>query len=195
MSPGIGVQSACRNRHGNRQRWIEPRTRPRWRRQAHRPTRMQFVSRRSRLKRRKTERSASSPREARRHEDRYTDHRNSAVDLGSHARRTRCAPQRPYRRRGTHIYARRLGARPFGGTVHNRQNPFFFIRGFATAFGGSYLDGLIVPVNYRFEPYGYERYEILHGPNSTLYGQSDPGGLVNRVSKRPPTEQLRELQI
>ena len=76
-------------------------------------------------------------------------------------------------------------AQPFGGAQH-QQNPFFYIRGFPSAFGGSYVDGLVSYVNYRYEPYGYERYDVLRGPNSTLYGQSDPGGLVNRVSKLPP---------
>src|SRR5262249_40399183 len=37
----------------------------------------------------------------------------------------------------------------------------------------------------RVETYGLERLEVLKGPSSGLYGQSDPGGLVNMVSKRP----------
>ncbi|WP_163497422.1 TonB-dependent receptor plug domain-containing protein, partial [Escherichia coli] len=32
-----------------------------------------------------------------------------------------------------------------------------------------------------------ERIEVLRGPASTLYGGGDPGGLINAVSKKPPT--------
>lgn len=54
-----------------------------------------------------------------------------------------------------------------------------------------YLDGLRLPTDSstfampKIEPYGLERVEVLRGPSSGLYGQSDPGGLINMVSKRP----------
>jgi iron complex outermembrane receptor protein len=54
-----------------------------------------------------------------------------------------------------------------------------------------YLDGLRLPQEStqfampKIEPYGLERLEVLKGPSSGLYGQSDPGGLINMVSKRP----------
>jgi len=54
-----------------------------------------------------------------------------------------------------------------------------------------YLDGLRLPTDSttfampKIEPYGLERIEVLRGPSSGLYGQSDPGGLINMVSKRP----------
>jgi iron complex outermembrane recepter protein len=92
------------------------------------------------------------------------------------------------------LYTAGVWAQPFGGR-QNLQNPFFYMRGFESAFGGSYVDGLVSPVNYRYEPYGLERVEILRGPTSALYGQSDPGGLINRESKRPTTEPLREIQF
>lgn len=91
-------------------------------------------------------------------------------------------------------YATGVFAQPFGGT-ENQQNPFFTIRGFSSAFGGSFVDGLVSPVNYRYEPYGIESYEVLRGPSSTLFGQADPGGLVNRRSKLPPPEPLHEVQL
>ena len=40
----------------------------------------------------------------------------------------------------------------------------------------------------RIETYGLERLEVLKGPSSGLYGQSDPGGLINMVSKRPTAD-------
>ena len=54
-----------------------------------------------------------------------------------------------------------------------------------------YLDGLRLPNDSttfavpRIETYGLERLEVLKGPSSGLYGQSNPGGLINMVSKRP----------
>jgi iron complex outermembrane receptor protein len=91
------------------------------------------------------------------------------------------------------LYTPGVWAQPFGGD-QNQNNPFFVIRGFTSAFGGSYVDGLVSPVNYRYEPFGIERFDVFRGPTSTLYGQSDPGGLVNRVSRRPPGEFEAELQ-
>ena len=64
----------------------------------------------------------------------------------------------------------------------------FKIRGFDAP---RYLDGLRLPNDSvmfalpKIEPYGLERIEVLKGPSSGLYGQSDPGGLINMVSKRP----------
>ena len=63
------------------------------------------------------------------------------------------------------------------------------IRGFDAP---RYLDGLRLPLDQgtqfafpRVEPYGLERLEVLRGPSSGLYGQTEPGGLINMVSKRP----------
>jgi iron complex outermembrane receptor protein len=63
------------------------------------------------------------------------------------------------------------------------------IRGFDAP---RYLDGLRLPLDPgtqfaypRIEPYGLERLEVLRGPSSGLYGQTEPGGLINMVSKRP----------
>lgn len=64
----------------------------------------------------------------------------------------------------------------------------FKLRGFDAP---RYLDGLRLPADSttfampKIEPYGLERIEVLRGPSSGLYGQSDPGGLLNMVSKRP----------
>jgi iron complex outermembrane receptor protein len=64
----------------------------------------------------------------------------------------------------------------------------FKIRGFEAQ---RYLDGLRLPTDsttfaiVKIDPYGLERIEVLKGPSSGLYGQSDPGGLLNMVSKRP----------
>ncbi|WP_454617365.1 TonB-dependent siderophore receptor [Bradyrhizobium cenepequi] len=64
----------------------------------------------------------------------------------------------------------------------------FKLRGFDAP---RYLDGLRLPQDQttfaipRIETYGLERIEVLKGPSSVVYGQSDPGGLLNMVSRRP----------
>lgn len=92
------------------------------------------------------------------------------------------------------LYTPGVWAQPFGGQ-RSPANPFFYFRGFASSFGGSYVDGLTSPVNYRYEPFGSERLDVFRGPTSALYGQSDPGGMVNRTTKRPTDEFQSELQL
>jgi iron complex outermembrane recepter protein len=73
----------------------------------------------------------------------------------------------------------------------------FKLRGFDAP---RYLDGLRLPADNttfavpRIETYGLERIEVLKGPSSGLYGQSDPGGLLNMVSKRPTDTPHYEVQ-
>lgn len=43
------------------------------------------------------------------------------------------------------------------------------------------------------EIYGLERVDVLRGPASVMYGQGNPGGMVNMVSKRPRFEQFGEV--
>ncbi|WJR80284.1 TonB-dependent siderophore receptor [Bradyrhizobium sp. NP1] len=72
----------------------------------------------------------------------------------------------------------------------------FKLRGFDAP---RYLDGLRLPADTttfavpRIETYGLERLEVLKGPSSGLYGQSDPGGLLNMVSKRPTATPQNEI--
>lgn len=62
------------------------------------------------------------------------------------------------------------------------------VRGFDAP---QYLDGLRLPkdgISFampKIETYGLERLEVLKGPSSGLYGQTDPGGFINMISKRP----------
>lgn len=44
-----------------------------------------------------------------------------------------------------------------------------------------------------FDPYLFERIELLHGPGSVLYGQGSPGGTVNLVSKLPTGTPLHQV--
>ncbi|THU05103.1 TonB-dependent siderophore receptor [Lampropedia puyangensis] len=79
-----------------------------------------------------------------------------------------------------------------------------FLRGFG-GFGQSanyvnYLDGLRLPRGLSYlvpsiDPWALERIDLVRGPNSVLYGQASPGGLVNQVTRRPVFEHVRELQL
>lgn len=72
----------------------------------------------------------------------------------------------------------------------------FLIRGFDVGTYGIFRDGLAQKVigfsGFKIEPYSLQRIEVLRGPNAVLYGESDPGGIVNAVTKRPSFEPLRE---
>jgi iron complex outermembrane recepter protein len=75
----------------------------------------------------------------------------------------------------------------------------YLIRGFESGSNGIFRDGLGLPTRgftgFTLEPYGLESLEVLRGPSSVLYGQAEVGGLVNAVSKRPPTTPLREIEL
>lgn len=71
-------------------------------------------------------------------------------------------------------------AQSYGGL----SSAYFFIRGFAgsTTYRDGFRDfGFLSPIDVA----NIDRLEILKGPASVLYGQNDPGGIVNIVSKRP----------
>lgn len=49
--------------------------------------------------------------------------------------------------------------------------------------------------NTRTDIYMLERIEVLKGPSSSVFGQSDLGGIVNSVSKRPKKVAAREVNL
>ena len=69
-----------------------------------------------------------------------------------------------------------------------------FMRGFRST-ESILIDGLVQSPGLwtRLQSYGYERFEVLKGANSVLYGQMQPGGLVNAISKRPRAEAMGEV--
>lgn len=87
-------------------------------------------------------------------------------------------------------YTAGVFAQPFGP---DSDTNWLFIRGFQATATGAYMDGLQL-FSYGFggfyvDSFGLERIEVLKGPASVLYGGSNPGGLVNYVSKRPDGRQ------
>ena len=84
---------------------------------------------------------------------------------------------------------------PFGP---DSDTNWLFIRGFQATATGTYMDGLQL-FGYAFggfyvDSFGLERIEVLKGPASVLYGGSNPGGVVNYVSKRPNFERQRYVE-
>lgn len=82
---------------------------------------------------------------------------------------------------------------PWGADARFAQ---FLIRGFDVGTYGVFRDGLPQKVigfsGFNMDPYALERIDVLKGPNAVLYGETDPGGIVNAVTKRPVFERLRE---
>ena len=72
---------------------------------------------------------------------------------------------------------------------NDSRNDWFLIRGFPGQATGYYLDGLQLYstsfATFKLEPWGLERIEVLRGPSSVLYGGTNPGGLINAISKKP----------
>ena len=72
------------------------------------------------------------------------------------------------------------------------------IRGFDQSTYGLYRDNSRWQsgnVSGQIDPYMIQEVDIVKGPSSVLYGQNQPGGLVNLVTKRPPSRMLRELVL
>lgn len=74
----------------------------------------------------------------------------------------------------------------------------FTLRGFPAYYNGMFRDGLrqynSPTALFKTEPYGLEGIAVLKGPNSSLYGVSGPGGIINLVTKRPKDEAYREIE-
>jgi len=78
------------------------------------------------------------------------------------------------------------------------RNDWFLIRGFKSDDVGLFLDGLQLfytsYASWKLQPFNMERVEVLRGPSAVLYGGSSPSGIVNAISKMPPTEPIRYLE-
>jgi iron complex outermembrane receptor protein len=69
----------------------------------------------------------------------------------------------------------------------------FILRGFAT--DTLYRNGFPLPSSpTRLETANLERIEVLKGPGSLLYGRTEPGGIVNLVTKKPQAIPYHSLQ-
>lgn len=62
------------------------------------------------------------------------------------------------------------------------------------------LNGMRLPLSgwwgvMRDEPYAYSEMAVLRGPSSIIAGQNDPGGVLNLMSKRPQSQNSREIGV
>jgi iron complex outermembrane receptor protein len=85
--------------------------------------------------------------------------------------------------------------------VYTRQGPdgntmdAFNIRGFQVdSYGGSYTDGMKDFSRAPKETAGLERVEVLKGPAAIMYGRIEPGGMINRVNKKPLDDEFLKVQ-
>ena len=73
------------------------------------------------------------------------------------------------------------------------------IRGFryqsGETVGAVKSNGLSGTSRFAPDPALVERYEVLKGPASIIGGASQPGGVINRITKRPTAEGLAELRV
>lgn len=84
------------------------------------------------------------------------------------------------------------------------RNDSVFLRGFG-GFGTdtvvvSFLDGMKLPRGqayalFSIDPFLLENIEIVKGPSAVLYGQLNPGGLVNQELRGPTVESRHELRL
>lgn len=95
-------------------------------------------------------------------------------------------------------YTAGVFAEPYGAD----PRPTFdapYIRGFDASTTGVYRDGLRevrgVWAGFISEFYGLERVDILKGPSSVMYGQGGPGGIIDKISKRPQRDAVREIAL
>jgi iron complex outermembrane receptor protein len=71
----------------------------------------------------------------------------------------------------------------------------YLIRGYQPTFFQLFRDNLVQYGQMQPEPYGLERIEVLRGPASVMYGEGNPGGLVNMVTKRPTDLPVHEIEM
>ena len=76
---------------------------------------------------------------------------------------------------------------------------WIMMRGFNAQSTSNYQNGLrLLSSGYTFfrtDPYQLQTLEVLRGPSSSLYGQSDAGGIVNRTTKKPTDQPVREIEL
>ena len=81
-------------------------------------------------------------------------------------------------------------ARGWGFGANNNEN--IQIRGFNNS--SIYRDGVLTPNSTNISLANVERVEVLKGPAGMLFGRTEPGGLVNVITKRPQPESYYSLQ-
>ncbi|MBF7681943.1 TonB-dependent siderophore receptor [Acinetobacter sp. B5B] len=81
-----------------------------------------------------------------------------------------------------------------GFSTGDGQRDQVSIRGFNSVYD-SYIDGFRDDAMYYRDLSNTERIEVVKGPASVLYGRGSAGGLINRITKKPMAEPLREITL
>lgn len=82
-----------------------------------------------------------------------------------------------------------------------RGYEYLLMRGFSALTTATFRDGLSQAAqglyfnSFITETYGLERIDVLRGPSSVMFGRGDAGGIVNRVTKRPSADPIREIEL
>lgn len=91
-------------------------------------------------------------------------------------------------------YAPGVYSEPYGSETRYDS---FFLRGFDLG-RSQYRDGLRMVggtwASLRTETYGLERIDLARGPVSVLYGQTNPGGMLNKITKRPTETAVHSIE-
>ena len=74
----------------------------------------------------------------------------------------------------------------------NRDTPI--LRGNSST-ADLFVDGVRDDVQYFRDLYNIERVEALKGPNAMIFGRGGSGGIINRVTKQPSWDIVRELEL
>ncbi|MBI0536777.1 TonB-dependent siderophore receptor [Roseomonas sp. KE2513] len=74
----------------------------------------------------------------------------------------------------------------------NRDTPV--LRGYSST-ANLFVDGLRDDVEYYRDLYNIDRVEVLLGPSAMIFGRGGGGGVVNRVTKQPDWETIREVRL
>ena len=83
------------------------------------------------------------------------------------------------------------------GVTHNLDGwPRNYYRGFNQQGNNTVrVDGFRMPGNIELDLALFDRFEVIKGPTSTLYGQNNVGGALNAVSKQPQNRSGMELSL
>lgn len=82
-----------------------------------------------------------------------------------------------------------------------RGYEYLLLRGFQGLTTSLFRDGLSMAAqglyfnSFITETYGLERVDVLRGPTSVTFGRGDAGGVVNRITKRPSADPIREIEL
>ncbi len=82
-----------------------------------------------------------------------------------------------------------------------RGYEYLLLRGFQGLTTSLFRDGLSMAAqglyfgSFITDTYGLERVDVLRGPTSVTFGRGDAGGIVNRITKRPSADPIREIEL